>query len=113
LLSLFERAGLPRRVPPPFLPGTSPEILARNGEPPQILCSMGSAREVVLASSAIVPLRAKAEADVHQIYWFANKAFIGKSSVTDVLSWKSQPGSYEVTALDDHGRSASCSVVVR
>jgi membrane carboxypeptidase/penicillin-binding protein PbpC len=55
----------------------------------------------------------KAEADVHEIYWFADKAFIGKSSPTDVLSWKSAPGHYELTALDDHGRSGSCTVTVR
>jgi penicillin-binding protein 1C len=55
----------------------------------------------------------KAEADVHEIYWFADKTFIGKSSPTEVLSWKSAPGHYELTALDDHGRSGSSTVTVR
>jgi len=35
LLMLFERAGLPRRSPPPYLPDTAAEVLARTGEPPR------------------------------------------------------------------------------
>jgi penicillin-binding protein 1C len=114
LLTLFERAGLPRRSPPPFLPDTATEFLARTGNPPRIIApASGGAREILSSNSAAIPLRAKAEADVHEIYWFANKAFIGKSLSTDVVSWKSAPGHYELTALDDHGRSGSCTVTVR
>jgi membrane carboxypeptidase/penicillin-binding protein PbpC len=58
-------------------------------------------------------LRAKTDADVREVYWFADKTFIGKSPATDILSWKSAPGHYELTALDDHGRAGSCSVIVR
>jgi penicillin-binding protein 1C len=114
LLTLFERAGLPRKAPPPFLPDTATEFLARTGNPPRIIApASGGAREILSSTSAAIPLRAKAEADVREIYWFANKAFIGKSLPTDVVSWKSAPGYYELTALDDHGRSGSCTVTVR
>jgi penicillin-binding protein 1C len=114
LLTLFERAGLPRKAPPPFLPDTATEFLARTGNPPRIIApASGGAREILSSASAAIPLRAKAEADVHEIYWFANKAFIGRSLPTDVISWKSAPGHYELTALDDHGRSGSCTVTVR
>jgi membrane carboxypeptidase/penicillin-binding protein PbpC len=58
-------------------------------------------------------LRAKTDADVREVYWFADKTFIGKSAAADILSWKSGPGRYELTALDDHGRSGSCAVIVR
>jgi len=40
-----------------------------------------------------------------------DSAFIGKSAATDILSWKSAPDHYELTALDDHGRSGSCSAL--
>ena len=36
LLELFERAGVPRKLPPPYLPDTSNEILARAGHAPRI-----------------------------------------------------------------------------
>ena len=110
LLALFERAGVPRKSPPPFLPGTATDLLARNGHPPHIVAS---GREIVFASSATMPLRAKTEGDVREIYWFAGKTFIGRCDAKDALSWKSSPGQYELTALDDHGRSGSCLVTVR
>jgi penicillin-binding protein 1C len=112
LLKLFERAGLPRRSPPPFLPGTESELTARSGNPPKII-SPAEGNASVLDTSGEIPLRAKADADVREIYWFANRSFIGKSQATDMLSWKSTRGSYQLIALDDHGRSSSCNVSVR
>jgi penicillin-binding protein 1C len=116
LMALFARAGLPRKLPPPFLPGTAADFLAREGHPPRIISPSGGGARQVLRDSATegaIPLRAKSDADVREIYWFADKTFIGKCNVADVLSWKSTPGSYELTALDDHGRSNSCQVTVR
>jgi penicillin-binding protein 1C len=112
LLSLFQRAGVARRLSPPFLPGTPAEFAARSGNPPRII-SPSHESEILLASANSIPLRTKADADVRDIYWFAGKTFLGKCSAAEVLSWKSAPGDYELTALDDHGRSASCKVKVR
>jgi penicillin-binding protein 1C len=112
LLRLFERAGVARRLPPPFLPGTELDLASRIGNPPRIT-SPTDRHEILFASSNAIPLRAKTDADVREIYWFADKTFIGKSNVTEMLTWKSTPGDYQLTALDDHGRSASCNVTVR
>jgi len=111
LLKLFERAGLPRRSPPPFLPGTETELTARSGNPPKII-SPAEGNASLLDTSGEIPLRAKADADVREIYWFANRSFIGKSQAADMLSWKSSRGSYQLIALDDHGRFSSCNVIV-
>ena len=117
LLSIFRRAGMPRKLPPPFLPDTDPELVARTGNPPRIIApAAGSTYEVLNSESSRkqgIPLRAKTDADVREVYWFADKTFIGKSAAADILSWKSGPGRYELTALDDHGRSGSCAVIVR
>ncbi|HMF79775.1 MAG TPA: penicillin-binding protein 1C [Candidatus Acidoferrum sp.] len=117
LLSIFRRAGVPRKLPPPFLPDTDPELVARTGNPPRIIApAAGSTYEVLNSASSLkqgIPLRAKTDADVREVYWFADKTFIGKSAAADILSWKSGPGRYELTALDDHGRSGSCAVIVR
>ena len=112
LLRLFERAGLPRRSPPPFLPGTESELTARSGNPPKII-SPAEGNATVLDISSDIPLHAKTDADVREIYWFANKSFIGKSQGSGMISWKSSRGSYQLIALDDHGRSSSCRVDVR
>ena len=85
---------------------------ARSGNAPRII-SPSHNSEIMLASANHIPLRAKADADMRDVYWFAGKMFLGKCSPADVLAWKSTPGDYELTALDDHGRAGSCQVTVR
>jgi penicillin-binding protein 1C len=117
LLALFERAGMPRRAPPPFLPGTPTDLPGRNGQPPRIIApASGRSHEIVLLDGRaenVIPLRAKTDADVHELYWFADRAFIGKARAADVVSWKPGRGQFELTAMDDHGRSGSCTITVR
>src|SRR5207247_524161 len=83
LMALFIRAGLPRRLPPPFLPGTAAEVVALTGNAPRII-SPPNGREIVLASAKQIPLQAKADADVREIYWFAGKTLIGKAQPQQV-----------------------------
>jgi membrane carboxypeptidase/penicillin-binding protein PbpC len=99
-------------LPPPFLPGTSPELIARTGNAPQIV-SPPDRQKIVLTSSATIPLRAKTDPDVREIYWFAGNTFIARTNPQGVAAWKAMPGSYELNAVDDHGRAGSSFVVVR
>jgi penicillin-binding protein 1C len=113
LLALFERAGVPRRVPPPFLPTMESDLLARGGNAPKITLP---ASVITLSQSSAdtagIPLRAETESGVRKLYWFADKTFIGACHAREVLCWKPTPGVYQLTALDDHGRSASRSVTL-
>jgi len=110
-LTLFEQAGIPRRVPPPFLPDTGSELVSRAGQKPIIVSP--NSKEILLVSKKTIPLRAKADADVREIFWFAGKRFVGKAPPNQVLEWTATAGDYEVTALDDHGRAGLHSVTVR
>jgi penicillin-binding protein 1C len=110
-LTLFEQAGIPRRVPPPFLPNNGSELASRSGQKPVIVSP--SKKEIVLASTKRIPLRAKAEGDVREIFWFAGKQFVGKAAPNQVVEWTATAGDYQITALDDHGRAGSCSIIVR
>jgi penicillin-binding protein 1C len=112
LLSIFCRAGVPRKLPPPFLPGTSAEWIARTGNAPRII-SPAEGQKILVTSPGTIALRAKTDADVREIYWFAGNTFIARSNPQDVVSWKAAPGSYDLTALDDHGRAGSCAVTVQ
>src|SRR6266550_2502412 len=76
-LRLFEQAGAPRKIPPPFLPGSGSELAGRTGHRPRIISPAN--KEIVVASAKTVPLRAKVDADVHEVYWFAGKKFIGQA----------------------------------
>jgi penicillin-binding protein 1C len=114
LLALFERAGVPRRLPPPFLSTADNELLARGGHAPKINLP---ANEMTLShtstNTTVIPLRAETESGVRKLYWFADKTFLGACDAHAVLAWKPAPGTYQLTALDDHGRSASRSVILR
>ncbi len=112
LLSIFRRAGVPRKLPPPFLPGTSPDWIARTGNAPRIVSPV-EGQKILLTSAGTVALRAKTDADVREIYWFAGNTFIGRTNPQDVVTWKAAPGSYELTALDDHGRAGSSAFTVQ
>ena len=112
LLSIFRRAGVPRKLPPPFLPGTTAEFVARNGNAPRIV-SPPDGQKILPASAGAIPLQAKADADVREIYWFAGKTFIGRAPPQEVISWKAAAGRYELIALDDHGRSGSSAITVQ
>jgi penicillin-binding protein 1C len=108
LLALFERAGVPRKLPPPFLPSSDNDLLSRGGHAPKINLP---ASEITLShassETAAIPLRAETETGVRKLYWFADKTFLGACDAHEVLTWKPAPGVYQLTALDDHGRSAS------
>jgi penicillin-binding protein 1C len=113
LLALFEQAGMPRRVPPPFLPDCDVEALGRSGRPPRItspkrnlVYSLGE----ITRSERALSLSAETEPDVAKIYWFADRAFLGVSNRNTPLLWQPKLGRYKIVALDDHGRSDSCPV---
>jgi penicillin-binding protein 1C len=112
-LALFELAGVPRRSPPPFLPGTANDLLARADGQLRITSPANHLFVSHGAKAAGIPLRAETESGVQRIYWFADQAFLGASEADEILVWKPTPGIYQLTALDDHGRATSETVTLR
>jgi len=116
LLDLFQKAGLPRQLPPPFLPGSDVDRSSRRGKPPVITSPKSNVVYSVRATDGEnrgLSLRAETEADVKKLYWFADKTFLGSSSVGETLNWQPQSGVYNIVALDDYGRSDSRMVTVQ
>jgi penicillin-binding protein 1C len=116
LMKLFREAGLPRRRPPPYLPGSRSDGPGyQEGNPPRIVSPRPGAVLELRAGSPIreeVTLQAQTETDVEQVYWFAGKQFIGRATPRESLAWTPGPGSYWLTAIDDAGRAASEKVEV-
>ena len=115
LLDLFQKAGLPRQLPPPFLPGGSIDESARSGKSPAIISPKSDVTYSIRAgddASRALSLRADTDADVRKVYWFADAAYLGSSVAHESLEWKPKVGSHTILALDDAGRSATRSVTV-
>ena len=114
LLALFERAGVPRKLPPPFLPTIGNDLLARGGHAPKITLP---ANEMTL--SACVRQHAGNSASGRNRERRAETLLVRRQDIPRrlrrpaVLCWKPTPGVYQLTALDDHGRSGSRSVTLR
>ncbi|ANJ68252.1 penicillin-binding protein 1C [Halothiobacillus diazotrophicus] len=110
LQQLFALAGIPR-TQPPRSPACGPLSLADTigGSPPQITSPLAGnvyTQQLTHPAQARIPLTVTTDADVHRVYWFADKSYIGQAEPGQTLFWSpSQPGSYTIRAVDDHGRA--------
>ena len=86
-------------------------MAGRAGQKPIIVSP--DSKEILLVSTKTIPLRAKADVDVREIFWFAGKQFVGKAAPNQVLECTATVGDYEVTAPDGHGPAGSHSVIIR
>ncbi len=113
LLTIFRRAGIPRRVPPPFEPGCRMDATASKGMGPRI----NSPQEGVVYSlrasdlkAERLPLMAVTDADTRTIHWFVNEVYLGESVSGKPFFWTPKPGKFVVRAVDDLGRASSRAV---
>lgn len=115
LLQLFRRAGIPRRVAPPYDPRYSLETIAFRGTPPKITSPLNRVIYGLNTRSKIgdkIPLQAVADADIRDLYWFVDERFVGKSPVDKPLFWAPQTGRFIVRVVDDQGKADSLEVRV-
>ena len=87
------------------------ESIARTGQPPQIV-SPTPRQSYSLAEGENLQLSAVTDADAAKLYWFADQRFLGSASRGQTLAWSPTPGTYRLTALDDHGRAGMSQVVI-
>lgn len=115
LARLFEQAGLPRLAPPPW-----PEDLDRlsrraEGWPPFILSPLNNTTYVIPPDAdkyRQLVLEASADAETTELFWFANSAFLGRSKPQELLLWKGENGSWDITVVDSLGRSATVRITI-
>lgn len=104
LATLFAEAGMPRRRPPP-LPSCYQAAYASNLLE---ITSPSLSGSYVLRRSKPTTISLQANSKSNgQIFWFANKSFLGQAEASTSISWMpEQPGSYQIRALDSAGHAA-------
>ncbi|MBI9099900.1 MAG: penicillin-binding protein 1C, partial [Spirochaetaceae bacterium] len=115
LLQLFQEAGLPRITPPPYPPENRTLEMQNRGRPPEIISPLTYTSYILQKDSnrfQTIPLKAVADADATNYFWFAGSMLIGKVSSNETLSWAPNPGTYFITVLDNLGRSDSIKITV-
>jgi penicillin-binding protein 1C len=111
MLRLFERAGMPRR-PPPNLPDCYRYPLGEGDAPRIVSPAKDGTYALRLGKSSTLALKANTTASV-SVYWFANQSFIAKTAASETYSWlPTHPGHYQISVVDDLGRSASREIQV-
>lgn len=112
LLEVFETAGIKREAPPPF----HAPCFGQLGFPPMIHSPQSNTIYPIRLSSQNInriPLKAYTDADVHFVYWFVNKIFVGQARSHEILFWKAKAGKHQLTVVDDQGRSTGMELVVQ
>jgi penicillin-binding protein 1C len=111
LAKQFVAAGLPRRALPPPAPGCA-ESEAGRGSPPRIVSPLAGVTYSLRPTNAdsgdraTLALQAVTGGDASEVFWFADRSFIGKAGRGETLFWKPPGGGhFTVRAVDDLGRS--------
>lgn len=115
LLELFEEAGLPRLIPPPYPPNENRLDAADRSFPPTILSPMANTNYVIRSvddKRKSLVLVASADAEARELFWFADSLFIGRSAPGGKLLWEPKTGSHILTVTDQNGRTGSISFTV-
>lgn len=108
LLNIFKRAGIQRRIPPPYDPSCTLGSKSSAGLSPQIISPQTQVNYVVRVNSmkdTLIPLTAVVDADVTNVYWFLNATFLGKTPRQQSFLWHAKPGKYVIRVVDDYGRA--------
>ena len=108
LAQLFAAAGLPRREPPPYAFECTLDERAASGHAPEIRSPQAELVYSVRADAlgtAVLPLSATADSDVHVLHWFVDGEYVGKSTRDEPLLWPMRPGQRVVRVVDDSGRA--------
>lgn len=113
LQQLFAAAGLPRRTPPPPAKNCTTNYVIQ--EPPQIRSPITYVTYTLKQGNPLdrIPLQARAASQVQTLYWFHEHRLLGQTKPGETLDWRpAQSGRMKLTVVDDHGQSASRTIVV-
>lgn len=115
-LAIFDKAGIALKTPPKFKPGCSLASKRDSGQAP-IITSPQSTIEYAIKTSddrdRQIAFNAIVDTDVSKLHWFIGNRYIGSVKKGKTLFWKASPGRYPVAVVDDSGRSAEHTIIVK
>lgn len=114
LLKIFNKAGIQRRIPPPYDATCNIQSQNKDGLVPQIVSPQVQVKYMVQAAKqTVIPFNAVVDADVRYLHWFLNETYVGKTTRDQSFLWQARPGNYVVRVVDDYGRSDARDIKVK
>ena len=113
-LDMFERAGIMRNTPPPYLPGCKLNDIARNANAPVITAPADGTRIVITddTDTTDVAFQAISNATYAKIFWFLDDDMIGTTASGAVLRTRVSMGEHTIRAADQMGGGASADFTI-
>jgi penicillin-binding protein 1C len=118
ILEIFALAGLPRLSPPPYPPYEDDAPAANTGFPPSIISPLSNTAYIVRPGLGAgnrfnqMVLLAAADQDANELFWFANTQFLGRAKPSERFIWSPEPGFWDLSVVDNRGRSSGVRVKV-
>jgi len=113
--SLFRLAGLPRQEPPLLPERCRQQGGSTPGNPPRIISPHPHGNYTLQRSKPEqgIELAASVDGSSARLYWFADTKYLGSASRQQPVHWRpKEAGAYQLSAVDDTGRSAERSIQV-
>lgn len=110
---IFLMAGIKKKSPPPYQEGCTQK--SQIGASPTIQSPSEGliyTLEPAKIEESLIPFTAILDADSHKAFWYVDKAFVGVGASAKPLFWKPKLGTFNVTAVDEKGASASVKIKV-
>lgn len=116
LLKIFKRAGIARRIPPPYDANCSLGSKMNDGFSPQIISpqtDVNYVARIATLKDTTIPLTAVVDADVRKLHWFLNETYLGETTRDQSFIWHAKPGKFVVRVVDDYGRADARDIDVK
>ena len=112
ILSLFEKAGIKKKLPPKYMPNIQLEDISVSGNPPKIFLPVEDVVYKIEPGKKVIPLKADIDADANIIYWFVDGNFVGNTKKNETLFITALSGMHNVVATDELNRFSTSSFTV-
>lgn len=104
-LDMFNRAGITRNTPPPFMPGCDLDAIAQMRTRPVIASPIQDTKYVITSDSDTQPVVFRALSDMPdvQMFWFLDDEMLGTTTSGETLTKHVDIGTHTVRVIDELG----------
>lgn len=109
-IEIYSMAGISLKSPPKFEGECDLDQTSATGLTPVITSPQSSIDYVFRLNSDSdnkIPLQAIVDRDVEKLHWFIDDGFVGTVGTGEAILWHAKPGVFNLTVVDDSGRSTS------
>ena len=108
-LDMFQRAGIHRNTPPPFMPGCNLDDISANRNRTIIMSPIDGTRTVITSDKDYEDIAFRAISDMTnaKIFWFLDDKLIGTSISGETFRYPVPMGDHIVKTIDEMGAATS------